>query len=103
MRQHRLALAPTDDSADINLTPMLDVVFIMLIFFLVTASFIKEIGLDISPADAPVQPTDTADNLLIVIEASGLIRVDGRLVDFRALPAYIIRAKTELPSATSHY
>ena len=54
MRKTDLSMGQADEGEEINLTPMLDVVFIMLIFFIVTASFIKESGIDVNRPDAPV-------------------------------------------------
>ena len=58
MRKHDFSFgAGEEEENEINLTPMLDVVFIMLIFFIVTASFIKEAGIDVNRPDAPVTET----------------------------------------------
>ena len=54
MRHHLDDIGFEEEENEINLTPMLDVVFIMLIFFIVTASFIKEAGLDVNRPDAPM-------------------------------------------------
>ena len=53
MRRSHSGVTIEDEDNEINLTPMLDVVFIMLIFFIVTASFIKEAGIDVNRPDAP--------------------------------------------------
>ena len=53
MRRGQAGLGADEEESEINLTPMLDVVFIMLIFFIVTASFIKEAGIDVNRPDAP--------------------------------------------------
>jgi biopolymer transport protein ExbD len=88
-----------DSDNDINLTPMLDVVFIMLIFFIVTASFIKETGLDVSPPDASQdKPVDTI-SVLIAIDDTNRIWIDGRLIDPRAVRANIERRRAENPDA----
>ena len=60
MRRDSTRFSRTDEESDINLTPMLDVVFIMLIFFIVTATFIKQAGIDVlrSDADTAVQKPD---------------------------------------------
>ena len=83
---------------EINLTPMLDVVFIMLIFFVVTASFIKEAGIDVDkPVAKTARPQETADILIAISDNNG-IWIDGRLVDSRALRANIERLRAENPS-----
>ena len=86
-----------DDESEVNLTPMLDVVFIMLIFFIVTASFVKESGIDINRPDAKTAEQKAQGNILIAISASGQIWIDKRQVDPRALRANIERLKAENP------
>ncbi|MGB5336342.1 MAG: biopolymer transporter ExbD, partial [Woeseiaceae bacterium] len=84
-----------------NLTPMLDVVFIMLIFFIVTASFIKEAGIDVNRPDAPVTESKPEDaNILIMISANNEIFIDRRLIDPRAVRANIERLHAENPKGT---
>ena len=88
------------EEADVDLTPMLDVVFIMLIFFIVTASFIKEVGLDLNRpegGDAPQVVTEN-ENILIQITNDGLIFIDRRSVDIRAIRANIERLRAERPN-----
>ncbi len=71
---------------------MLDVVFIMLIFFIVTASFIKEAGLDVNRPDAPVTDVKNEDtNILVRITDNDEIWIDRRLIDPRAVRANIER------------
>ena len=73
------------EESEVDMTPMLDVVFIMLIFFIVTASFIKEAGIDVNRPDAPVTDTKPEDtNILIRISATDEIWIDRRLIDPRA-------------------
>lgn len=93
---------PYEDEAEINLTPMLDVVFIMLIFFIVTTSFVKEWGLEVSrPTQTPpeVQP-DRDDNILIAITSSGEIYMKRRSIDLRAVRANVERERAEKPNAS---
>jgi biopolymer transport protein ExbD len=87
-------------SAEIDLTPMLDVVFIMLIFFIVTASFVKEAGVDV--IRPPAQTADPKDkgNILIAITESGQIWIDRRAVDASSLQAHIERLHGENPQGS---
>jgi biopolymer transport protein ExbD len=80
-----------DDEAAIDMTPMLDIVFIMLIFFIVTTSFVKERGLEISrPKDSNTPPPPTnVQSLSIRVEEDGSIVVNGRQVDIRRVEANI--------------
>jgi len=101
MRKHSFSMAPEEEEDEINLTPMLDVVFIMLIFFIVTASFIKEAGLDVNRPDAPVTEVQPAEaNILVAITANGEIWIDRRLIDPRAVRANIERLHAENPDGS---
>jgi len=102
MRKHNFSMGgQEDDSDEINLTPMLDVVFIMLIFFIVTASFVKEAGIDVNRPDAPVTETKPEDaNILIVIDGNDDIWIDRRVIDPRAVRANIERLHAENPKGS---
>jgi biopolymer transport protein ExbD len=94
MRRKRSAR--TDDTT-VDLTPMLDVVFILLIFFIVTASFVKEAGLEVNRQYASsAEPQDTG-NILIAISPQGDVWIDKRRVDVRAVRANIERLHAENP------
>ncbi len=80
---------------------MLDIVFIMLIFFIVTTSFVKEIGIDMNrPTNTPPETKQESEVVLIEITDTGAIRMDGRTVDVRAVQANVERARAEKPDAT---
>ena len=101
MRKTDLSMGQEDEGEEINLTPMLDVVFIMLIFFIVTASFIKESGIDVNRPDAPVTETKPEDaNILVQIRANDEIWIDRRLIDPRAVRANIQRLHAENPQGS---
>ena len=101
MRQLFTAAYKEEEENEINLTPMLDVVFIMLIFFIVTASFVKEAGLDVNRPDAPMTESQPEDaNILVVINANDEIWIDRRLVDPRAVRANIERMHAENPEGS---
>ncbi len=94
MRRRR---ARETEESEVNLTPMLDVVFIMLIFFIVTASFVKESGIDVNRPDAATAEMKERGNILVAITESGQIWIDKRQVDPRALRANIERLHAENP------
>lgn len=96
----KLARQQEDDGAEIDLTPMLDVVFIMLIFFIVVASFIKEAGVEINRPDDN-QQSDPKDSVSILVEvaADNQIWMENRRVDVRAVRANIQRMLAEDPEA----
>jgi biopolymer transport protein ExbD len=89
------------DEAEINITPMLDIVFIMLIFFIVTTSFVKEKGIEVSrPSNSP--PKEMKKNkgpIVVKIDANGNISMKGRMLDRKAVEANIERAKAEKPDS----
>ena len=86
-----------EEETEINMTPMLDVVFIMLIFFIVTASFVKEAGIDVNRPDASTAEKKQQGNILIAISETGQIWIDKRQVDVRALRPNIERLHAENP------
>jgi biopolymer transport protein ExbD len=89
-----------EDEAEIDLTPMLDVVFIMLIFFIVTASFLNEFGVDgTKPPSVQSNPEDSK-SIAVKIYSNGEIMIDGLSVDPRAVSAHITRHKAENPQAS---
>ena len=94
MRRRR---ARGDDDSEVNMTPMLDVVFIMLIFFIVTASFVKESGIDVNRPDAATAERKERGNILVAISPTGQIWIDKRQVDIRAVRANIERLHAENP------
>ncbi len=97
----RYARREDDDGAQINLTPMLDVVFIMLIFFIVTATFVKEVGLDVNQPDDDKPKTIDPDKRSIVVRITSRDRilVAQRDVDWRSVRANIERLHAENPEA----
>ncbi len=92
-----------DEEAEVDMTPMLDIVFIMLIFFIVTTSFTKESGVDLSrpapvPPDQP-QPKDKIIPIIFVIDQNDIVTMDGREIDFRAVGANVEREKAKYPKS----
>ncbi|MFN4023942.1 MAG: ExbD/TolR family protein [Hyphomonas sp.] len=89
--------------ADVDLTPMLDVVFILLIFFIVTSTFAREeaIGLEPPPPPPPPdQPIQEQRAILIYIDESNLITVNGRVTDIGSVRANIERVVAESPNSS---
>lgn len=95
-RRHR-----ENDEAEINITPMLDIVFIMLIFFIVTTSFVKEKGIEVSrPSNSP--PKEIKKNkgpIVLKIDANGNIMLKGRLLERKAVQANLEREKAVKPDS----
>ena len=99
MRNKKLFGAEEEEN-EINLTPMLDVVFIMLIFFIVTASFIKEAGIDVDRPDAPSADSQDDAAILIAISANDEIWIDRRQTDPNAVRGMIERLHAENPKGS---
>ena len=95
-RRHEL----TDEEAEINMTPMLDIVFIMLIFFIVTTSFVKESGVDVNRPSASTAERKERGNILIAITPNDEIWIDKRKVDIRAVRANVERLHAENPEGS---
>ncbi len=89
-----------DDAEEINMTPMLDVVFIMLIFFIVTTSFVKEAGIDVNRPEAATAVKKERANILVAISDQGEIWINKRQIDVRAVQANIERLKAENPQGS---
>lgn len=89
----------TADEAEIDMTPMLDIVFILLIFFIVTAVFVRERAINMTPPPPGPQNQESQSQpvVLIRIDADSLVFVDNKLVDIGAVRANIERLRAENP------
>jgi len=97
MRGNRVRESP---QSEVNMTPMLDVVFIMLIFFIVTASFVKEAGVDVIRPPAQTAVSKDKGNILIAITENGQVWIDRRQIDPRDLRTNIERLHGENPQGS---
>lgn len=98
MRRQRLGIhTTTEEESTVDLTPMLDVIFIMLIFFIVTATFIKETGVDVNRPDANTADQKDNTTVLVAINADNSVWIDNRRVDVRTVRANIERLHAENP------
>lgn len=89
-----------DDESDINITPLLDIVFILLIFFIVTTSFVKEFGVDMNrPSNSPVKEQERNEAIVVRIDAIGDIFVDERSVGIDSVRANIESGLASKPGA----
>lgn len=100
MRAPFAKLFEEEEESEINMTPMLDVVFIMLIFFIVTASFVKEAGIEVNRPEAATAVKKERANILVAISDKGEIWINKRRVDVRAVQANIERLHAENPQGT---
>ncbi len=95
----RRHLPPVDDT-ELDMTPMLDIVFIMLIFFIVTTSFVKESGVTVSAPQADSAARQESANIFIGITASGEVWIDRRPVDPRSVRAIVARLHADNPEGS---
>ena len=93
-------LTPAAEEGEIDITPMLDVVFIMLIFFIVTASFVKESGIEVNRPDASTAQSKPRANILIGINDMNEIWINKRRVDASQVRANIERMHAENPQGS---
>ena len=94
------SLLNEEEENQIDLTPMLDVVFIMLIFFIVTSTFVKESGVDVSRPNADTAVVTESNSIQIGITSSNQIFMDKRQIDKRAVRANVERLKAENPEGS---
>ncbi|MDP5190996.1 ExbD/TolR family protein [Rheinheimera baltica] len=88
------------EQAEIDITPMMDIVFIMLIFFIVTTSFVKEAGIDVNKPEAAQAQKKPSATIFIAVRANGEIWMDKRQVDVERVSANIERLRAESPTDT---
>lgn len=93
-RKHRAE----EEDASIDMTPMLDIVFIMLIFFIVTTSFVKEAGIEVNKPQANNASKQKSANIFIAINEDGAVWMDKREVDVERVRANIERLLAEQPT-----
>jgi biopolymer transport protein ExbD len=91
---------PAQDETELDMTPMLDIVFIMLIFFIVTTSFVKESGVSVSTPQAQTASQQENTNIFIAITAQGEVWIDRRPVDPRSVRAIVARLHADNPEGS---
>ena len=92
-----------DQDADVDITPMLDVVFIMLIFFIVTASFVRENTINVNvPEDnnAPPPPPSENSSILVTVDKQNDVFIDNRRVDIRSVRSLIAQKNASNPGSS---
>ncbi|MDB2437747.1 biopolymer transporter ExbD [Hellea sp.] len=88
------------DEAEVDMTPMLDIVFIMLIFFIVTATFLDEQGLDFTPPPPDIiSPTPPIPAISIYVDAQNAISVDNEVAELSSVASRVERLLAEKPNA----
>ena len=100
MRRFVSRVHESEETSAIDVTPMLDVVFILLIFFIVTATFVKETGVDVNRPEATTAVVQAAGNILVAIDAENRVWIERREIDLRAVRPNIERLHAENPQGT---
>ncbi len=100
MRNRHGSMGQEEEGEEINLTPMLDVVFIMLIFFIVTATFIKEAGIQVDRPDTVTAEFQEDASILIAISSNDEIWIDRKEREPRAVRGVIERLHAENPKGS---
>jgi biopolymer transport protein ExbD len=93
----RLSSEHASDDTGIDLAPMLDFVMNLLIFFIITAVFVKEIGITVSRPNSANAEKKEAGSIVVAIRPDGEIVIDSRIVDIRAVRANIERLHAQRP------
>ncbi len=84
----------------INMSPLIDLVFLLLIFFMVTTSFVRETGIDVQRPTASTATLTENGNILVGISKDGTLHFDGKKIDLRSLRSHITRALAENPEGS---
>ncbi len=100
MRSIRYSRGARSRKSEINMTPLIDMVFILLIFFIVTTSFVRESGVDVQRPSAQSAQTKEKANVLLGLTSEGRIFVEGRELDIRSVRAYMERFLAETPDGS---
>ena len=95
-----LATGRRSETTELNMAPLIDMIFILLIFFLVTASFVKTPGIDIQKPFAEIAEDRKKTNLVIGVAQDSTIWVEGRMIDIRDIRSYLERFLQETPNGT---
>lgn len=94
----RSTLKGRNKTAEINISPMIDLVFLLLIFFMVTTSFVKETGIDVQRPGAVTASMSENSTILIGISKDDNVFMDGKKIDMRSVRANVTRAIAEDPN-----
>ena len=96
----RISHVSQDEESDVDITPLIDIVFIMLIFFIVTANFIKEAGVHVNKPEALTATVQDKANILIAIDSKNNIWIEKRKIDVRSVAPNIKRLRSENPEGS---
>jgi len=95
----RATLRGGSSGVDINMGPLIDMVFLLLIFFVVTTSFVKETGIEVQRSTAATAEVTERGNILLGVSADGGVYYEGKRIDVRSVRAHVERALAEDPES----
>jgi biopolymer transport protein ExbD len=95
----RRSIRGGDDKVEINMGPLIDMVFLLLIFFVVTTSFVKEAGIDVQKSTAATAEVKERGNIMIGLTSDGEVYMEGKKIDVRSVRPLIERALAEDPES----
>ena len=95
----RATLRGGTERTEINMGPLVDMVFLLLIFFVVTTSFVKEAGVEVTRATAATAVIQDKANVMVAVTREGEVYYDGRRVDVRSVRGLVERALAEDPDS----
>jgi biopolymer transport protein ExbD len=95
----RKTIRGNDKGVNINISPLIDMVFLLLIFFVVTTSFVKEAGIDVQKSTAATAEVKEHGNIMIGVSAEGHVYMEGKRIDVRSVRSLIERALAEDPES----
>lgn len=96
----RISHSSHEDESEVDITPLIDIVFIMLIFFIVTANFIKEAGVHVNKPEAQTATVQDKANILIAIDSKNNIWIERRKIDVRSVAPNVKRLRSENPEGS---
>ena len=96
----RQSLRKSGGKADINMAPLIDLVFLLLIFFMVTTSFVKETGIDVQRPTASTAVLKEKGNILVGVDPKGRVFLERKQIDIRSVRAHIERCLAENPEGS---
>ncbi len=96
----RNSLRMQNNEMEINMSPLIDLVFLLLIFFMVTTSFVRETGIDVQRPSASSATLTENGNILVAVSQNGTIHFDGQQIDIRSVRAHITRALAQNPEGS---
>ncbi len=88
------------EEPSINLVPLIDLIFVILLFFVVTSSFVKEAGIEVHRPDARTAMPQERANILIAVTRDGEVWIDGQRVDPRTVRSHVSRLHAEHPEGS---